>query len=65
MLLSPDVLTLFIINVIFAFFAIIAFYLSIKIVLKWNPNSTTSLQYTLEKQSYLAAVIIKYISVLI
>ena len=51
MLLSPDVLTLFIINVIFAFFAIIAFYLSIKIVLKWNPNSTTSLQYTLEKQS--------------
>lgn len=64
MLLSPDILTIFILNAIFAFFAIIAFYLSVKIVLKWDSNSTSSLQYTLEKQSYLAAVIIKYIFII-
>jgi len=61
MILSPEVLTIFILNMIFASFAIIALILSIQIVLKWDMNATTSRQYTLEKQSYLAATIIKYI----
>jgi len=35
--------------------------MSLKIVRKWDANATTKLQYSLEKQSYLTATIIKYI----
>ena len=38
-----------------------AFVLSLKIAIYYNKNSTSPLQYRLEKQSYLAATIIKYI----
>ena len=62
MILTPEVLTIFILNAIFAIFATIAFVLSVKIVLKWDINATTQTQYTLEKYSYLSATIIKYIS---
>jgi len=61
MILTPEVLTIFILNAIFAIFATIAFVLSVKIVLKWDINATTQTQYTLEKYSYLSATIIKYI----
>ena len=64
MILSPEVLTIFILNFIFIFFAIIAFILSLKIFLKWDLNATTQMQYKLGKQSYLAAIIIKYIFVI-
>ena len=64
MILSPEVLTILILNMVFMFFAIIAFVLSIKIVLKWDVNSTSNLQYSLEKQSYLTATIVKYIFVI-
>jgi hypothetical protein len=57
----PEVLTILILNAIFAFFATIAFILSVKIFLKWDLNSTDQSQYKLEKQSFLAATIIKYI----
>lgn len=63
-MLTPEVLTIFILNVIFAFFSIIAFYLSIKIYLNWDLSSTTTSQYKLEKQSFLAATIIKYIFII-
>jgi hypothetical protein len=61
MILTPEVLTLFIINGIFLLLATVAFVLSVKIFLKWDINSTSKTQYTLEKQSFLAATIIKYI----
>ncbi len=61
MILMPEVLTILILNVIFFIFAVIAFVLSVKIFLKWNFNSTDTSQYKLEKQSFLAATIIKYI----
>jgi hypothetical protein len=61
MVLSPEVLTLFILNAIFVFFATIAFIFSVKIFLKFDINSTCQEQYKLEKQSYLTATIIKYI----
>jgi len=64
MILSPEVLTIFILNTIFAIFATIAFMLSIRIFLKWNVNSSSQLQYTLEKQSFLSATIIKYIFII-
>ena len=61
MIFMPEVLTILILNVIFTFFAFIAFVLSVKIFLKWDLNSTEPSQYKLEKQSYLAATVIKYI----
>jgi hypothetical protein len=61
MFLTPEILTLQIVNFIFFFFATIGFLLSVKIFLKWDNSSTTQEQYKLEKQSYLASVIIKYI----
>jgi len=61
MILAPEVLTLFILNGLFLLFATVAFVLSVKIFLNWNINATTQSQYTLEKQSFLTATIIKYI----
>ena len=61
MILTPEVLTLLILNGIFLLLAAVAFILSINIFLKWDSNATTQTQYTLEKQSFLAATIIKYI----
>ncbi|MCX6076098.1 MAG: hypothetical protein NTW78_04335 [Campylobacterales bacterium] len=64
MILSPEVLTLFILNALFSFFATIAFILSVKIFLKWDTDSTCQAQYRLEKQSFLTATIIKYIFII-
>lgn len=60
MFMMPEVLTLAILNLIFLLFSTIAFYLSVTIVLQWDKFSASPLQYKLEKQSYLAATIIKY-----
>jgi hypothetical protein len=64
MLLTPEVLTLLILNIIFVIFAVIAFVLSIKIYLNWDVNSISKKQYRLEKYSFLNATIIKYIFVI-
>ena len=64
MILSPEVLTLYILNALLALFATIAFYLSAKIAIFYNKESTTPLQYTLEKSSYLSATIIQYMLML-
>lgn len=64
MILTPEVLAIFILNTIFGLFGIIAFYLSVKIYLNWDLSSTSKTQYRLEKQSYLAATIIKFIFII-
>ncbi|WP_321778506.1 hypothetical protein [Sulfurimonas sp.] len=64
MILTPEVLTIFILNALFAFFGIIVFILSINIYRKWDRNSVSQLQYKLEKQSYLASTIIKFIFII-
>jgi len=61
MLLTPEVLTILILNGIFALLGVVAFVLSIRIFLQWNMDSTSELQYKLEKESFLASTIIKYI----
>jgi hypothetical protein len=61
MTLSPEILTILILDILFLFFATIAFYLSLKISLYWDANATTKLQYSLEKKTHLSATIIKYI----
>ena len=61
MILTPEVLSILILDIVFLFFGLIAFILSIKIFLKWDIYSTSKLQYKLEKQSFLTATIIKYI----
>jgi hypothetical protein len=59
--LTPEVLTLFILNTLFLVFSTLALILSVKISLYYDKNATTSKQYALEKQSYLGSTIIKYI----
>lgn len=61
MIITPEIIAIFILNCIFIIFGSIAFILSIKIFLYWDTQSTQQLQYTLEKQSFLTATIIKYI----
>ncbi|QOP43819.1 hypothetical protein FJR45_07580 [Sulfurimonas sediminis] len=61
MLLTPEVLTIDILNLLFVVFATLAFYYSVKILYRYDPNATTLLQYNLEKQSYLVSVVIKFI----
>lgn len=61
MLLTPEVLTILILNAIFMLLGAVAFFLSIRIYLFWNSDSTSPMQYKLEKESFLAATIIKYI----
>jgi hypothetical protein len=61
MILSPEVLTIEILDTIFLIFGSVAFVLAVKISLKWDINSTSHTQYNLENQSFLSATIIKYI----
>jgi len=61
MLLTPEILTLYILNILFLFFAFIAFINSVKIIMHYDRNATTKGQYELEKKSYLTATIIKFI----
>ncbi|MEA3452309.1 MAG: hypothetical protein U9Q83_10460, partial [Bacteroidota bacterium] len=64
MILNPEVLAIIILNTLFLFFTTIASFLSIKIFLRWDSDATTKLQYSLEKQSFLTATIIKYIFII-
>ncbi len=60
MTLLPEILTIYILNFLFLIFSSVAFYLSLQIVKRWDFSATTSLQYSLEKKSYLGSTIIKY-----
>ena len=61
MLLTPEVLTLQLLNCIFFIFATLTLFDAIKIARGWDLSATTQHQYTLEKRSYLSATIIKFI----
>ena len=64
MSLTPEIIALLTLDAIFLFFGVIAFFLSLRLALYWNNDASTSLQYSLTKQSYLVATIIKYILML-
>lgn len=59
--MTPEVITILILDIVFILFATIAFILSLKITLYYDKEATTDRQYRLEKHSYLGATIIKYI----
>ena len=61
MLLTPEVLTLQLLNAIFFIFATLTLFDALKIARGWDLSATTHKQYTLEKRSYLSATIIKFI----
>lgn len=61
MLLTPEVVTIFVLNAIFMLLGGVAFFLSLRVYLFWNSDATSPMQYRLEKESFLAATIIKYI----
>jgi hypothetical protein len=64
MILNPEVLALLLINTLFTIFALIAFVLSVRIILYYKAGESTSLQYKLQKEGYLASTIIKFIFML-
>lgn len=64
MLLHPEVLAILLVNTLFFLFALIAFVLSVRIVLFYNADESTPLQYKLQKEGYLASTIIKFIFIL-
>jgi len=59
--LTPEVITLFIFDILFFIFGTIAFIIALRVHFLYDKNSTTTQQYVLEKQSYLGATIIKYL----
>jgi len=61
MILTPEILTIYLLNFLFLIFSFIAFFETIKIIRYYDKNSTSSFQYTLEKKSYLVATIVKFI----
>lgn len=61
MTLTPEIIALLLLDGLFLLFGSIAFVLSVRIYLKWDFDSSSELQYSLEKQSYLVSVVIKYI----
>ncbi|MBE0490991.1 MAG: hypothetical protein IBX44_01940 [Sulfurospirillum sp.] len=61
---TPEVITLLALNVLFFCIATLCLFISINILKNWDMNTTTSLQYRLEKQSVLVATFIKYIFIL-
>lgn len=64
MSLTPEIISLLLLDAIFLFFGMIALVIGLRIALKWDNQATTPLQYTLCKQSYLVSTIIKYIFIL-
>lgn len=60
MILTPEILTIYILNGLFLFFATIAFILSLQIIKSWDFDASSELQYSLQKKSYLGSTIIKY-----
>jgi len=64
MFLTPEIIAIYMLNVIFLLLASFAFIISLKIVRYWDMSSTSKLQYDLEKKAILAATIIKYIFIL-
>jgi uncharacterized membrane protein len=62
--LTPEIIAIYILDIIFLAFSFYAFIISIDIVKNWNINSTDEKQYGLEKKAILVATIIKYIFIL-
>ena len=59
--MTPEVVTLLFLDLLFFIFGSIAFFLSLEIALYYRHDASTQRQYRLEKKSYLGATIIKYI----
>jgi len=61
MFLNPNIEIILLLDIVFLFFLVPTLILSINLFLKWDFSATTTAQYSLEKQSYLIATIIKYV----
>jgi hypothetical protein len=59
-MITPEIITLSTLDVLFFIFATISFVIALKILFYYNATASTKQQYTLEKQSYLSATIIKF-----
>jgi len=63
-MVSAETLAIELLDLLFLIFGFIAFFISIKIYLNWDINSTSKTQYEMEKLSFLNQTIIKYIFII-
>lgn len=61
MVFTPEVIGILLLNSLFLLFGGVALFFAIKIATGWNIEATSQKQYSLEKQSFLTATIIKFI----
>lgn len=61
MTLTPEIIALLTLDVLFLFLGGVAFIASLGMLFRFDATVSTPLQYTLEKRSYLISVIIKYV----
>ncbi len=59
--MTPEIVTLFIFDLLFVLLGALAFLIALKIIRLYDAKATTQTQYRLERESYLAATIMKYI----
>jgi len=60
-MITPEIITIASLDILFFLFGSIAFFVALKIVLFYDASATTPKQYRLEKESYLGATIIKFL----
>jgi hypothetical protein len=61
LMITPEIITITVLDILFFVFGTIGFFIALKIILYYDAAATTQRQYTLEKQSYLSATIIKFL----
>ncbi len=61
MILTPNIITIEIIDTIFVVLTTYIFFVSIQILRYWDKNSFSTRQYQLQMKSYLAATVVRFI----
>lgn len=64
LLIAPEINVILLLDFITLCFLSISIVTSFKVALKWDINSTTPIQYQLEKKSYLISTIIKFVFII-
>jgi hypothetical protein len=59
--LTPNIITNLLLESVFLFLSLIAFFISIKIIKNWDMQRNDTIQFNLQKKSYLFSLIVKYI----
>lgn len=64
MILSPNIVALFIVEASVMILAITVLFFALKIAIKWNFEANTLYQYTIEKNSFLVSLVIFFVAII-